>query len=221
MAKYQYDASAQRYRDPATGQFVSEDTVRGAADGLADQLSQVLANITMELVQGKSSVPDWQKRFADELVDHHLAAAAVAAGGLQNLKRAEPSAAQARLVDQLKFLRGFARDLETGRQPMDGRAVNRAKLYGAATRTAFEEQQRANWSGHVAMEERWVLSAAEHCSGCSAQAARGWVEMGSLPAVGSQHCRTNCRCRITRRRSPTSTNPCAVRQGRDLKTVVK
>lgn len=216
-----WDPSAKRYRDPDTGQFVSEDAVRGVVDQLADGLTNRLVNLTQDLLDRRTSLPTWQSQFADTLVDHHLAAAAIGAGGLDMLRRSEPSAAQARLADQLKFLRGFARDLESGRQPMDGRALNRARLYGSASRSAFEEQRRSNYAGEIEVEEIWLLSAAEHCSGCSAQASRGYVPRGSLPPIGSRQCRTHCRCRIGHRRNPTSRNPCSIKQGREFKATTK
>ena len=129
----------------------------------------------------------------DEIRAAHRAAAMLANGG-----KLTPQAAGrlgAALKKQYQFLDAFTRDIEQGKITLGPRTVARARLYAQAAMTTYQkavlERERA---AGVALY-RLVLSPAEHCAECLADAARGFVPVGSLPEIGDRECLINCKCR--------------------------
>jgi hypothetical protein len=190
---FTYDTAAGRYRGPS-GRFVPEQSVREAVDAVVDGGTQRVARLTQQLVDGALDLPGWQQQMAAELKSLHLATAVAGHGGWAQMAPADFGWVGQRLRTQYEYLRGFAADLASGAQPLDGRAVNRARLYGEAARQGYYEMQRRDGRLHGATQERRVLHAAESCAGCVAQAGRGWQPAGTLPPLGSQPCLSRCRC---------------------------
>jgi hypothetical protein len=102
------------------------------------------------------------------------------------------------LRDQYEFLRSWSNDIASGAAPNDGRLPARSRLYSEAGRATFEGVRARDQRAAGVRFERNVLHASESCSGCRAENARGWVEIGSLVPVGSRlPCRARCHCTIT------------------------
>lgn len=49
--------------------------------------------------------------------------------------------------------------------------------------------------------EETVLHASENCAQCVGLSGLGWVDVGSLPPIGSRRCLSRCRCTISRRKT--------------------
>lgn len=112
---------------------------------------------------------------------------------------------ESQIVDQLRYLRGFVLDILSGRQPLDGRALARARQYGQAPRGIYESVRGrvAELAGYT--EEMRVLHGSDHCSasarpGCI-ESAGYWASIGMLPRIGGCTCLGNCRCTIRYRRT--------------------
>lgn len=205
MAGYQYDLSASRFRDTATGRFVSDRDVRSALDAVTDAAKARVTATSQALLDGKLSLVDWQTQMMAAIKDAHLTAAMAAHGGRDMMSNADWGWTGQRIREQYDYLRNFAAEVANGQQPMDGRLTNRATLYSDAATSTYEAMQArdAKNSGQ-AMEERNVLGPVktEHCSGCLAENARGWVPLGALVPVGQRSpCRSRCRCRLVRRKA--------------------
>ena len=100
-------------------------------------------------------------------------------------------------------MRDFADDIASGKQAVDGRLAARARLYAQSGRVAFHNVERFEMERRGWDTEENVLAAAEHCSGCLAETAKGRVPIGSLTPIGQRPCRTNDRCRIRYSNSAT------------------
>lgn len=69
-----------------------------------------------------------------------------------------------------------------------------SKMYVNSVSAFFEFVHRENMK-KVAMVERRVLGAAEHCVDCIRYAEMGWQPIGTLPPIGQQSaCMVNCKC---------------------------
>lgn len=201
-----YDPATGRYRS-AAGRFVSEDLARAAVDDLTTKAAQRMDSLTARLMGGQMRLADWQDAMRAEIQAVHGTLATVAQGGRAQMSPAAWGRLSGRLRFQYDRLAVFALDLAQGRVT-EAQAVSRARSYGRSAYLTYEETRRQMAQRRGVTEEKWTRRASESCSGCQEQAARspatgGWVPAGTLPPLGSQPCRGNCRCVIQTRRAPT------------------
>jgi hypothetical protein len=197
MAETRWDAVAVRFRGP-TGRFVPESAVRGAIDDLVSTAGDRLAALTDRLKGGALPLAEWQTQMAHELKLLHMATATVAHGGKAAMAPTDYGWVGSAIKRQYDYLAGFALDMAQGKPVSAGRA----RLYAEAARQTFEEMRHRDARTRGVEQERWVRRAAESCSGCRAQSGRGWVALGQLPRLGSQQCRTRCKCYVQTRHAP-------------------
>lgn len=154
-----------------------------------EQSAVAMRNLAESLAGGSMSLAGWYERMAEEVRDAH-AAAAVAAG------EEDPAAASPALDRQLDYLDAFARDVESGSQPLDGTLAARAAMYARSALGAYAGAERRQARGAGAALERRVLDpGAEHCRECIDLAALGWQPAGTLPDIGEGcSCIVNCHC---------------------------
>lgn len=186
--------AAGRYRDRATGRFVSELTVRGDLDKYIDAKNAKLDSLTTQLRNREISLADWQTQMRNELRTAHTNAAMVARGGRDQMTNADWGRTGRELRTQYEYLDKWAADIASGKVKLDGRANIRAQLYGDASRSTYEQNRRAVASVNGYTQERRILHAKESCTDCLEYAARGWQPIGTLPRIGESVCRTNCKC---------------------------
>ncbi len=98
-----------------------------------------------------------------------------------------------RLKEQYKFLGKFAKQIEGG-LPLDGRFMNRVKLYSQSGRATYHSLEREEQAKRGMTEERCILGGNDHCTECLSEAGKGWVPIGSIVLVGQRICKSNCRC---------------------------
>jgi hypothetical protein len=166
------------------------DTARTRTQALAHRL------LAGDLVLG-----DWETAMQAELKAAHVAVGIIAHGGLAEMAPSDYGFLGARLRAQYALLRGFANDIASGRQPLTGMLRVRADLYSEASRQTFYDVLTHDAAQAGVAEARRVLHSADHCTGCVAEAARGYVPLGELAPIGSQQCRSRCRCSIQLRRA--------------------
>lgn len=194
--EYYWNEKLRRYQDVDTGRIVSNQQVRAALDAVilsAKQESRMLAN---DLLNGKLAIKDWQDRMAYLLKTQTLASYALAKGGWGQMTPADFGRAGAELKKQYAYLQRFALDIQNGKISFDGRILTRADLYTERARGTFEDVRREMARQAGFDRERRVLGIADHCPDCLDAAARGWQEIGTLPAIGDSVCRQHCHCRF-------------------------
>lgn len=197
---YTYSESSQRFRDDVTGRFVPAREVNAAVDRVIAAASNNVRTITAQLQSGAITLPQWQTQMAAEIKPLHVGAAAMGRGGFPQMSQSDYGWTGQRLRTQYGYLREFANDIASGKQPVDGRLVNRAVMYAEAARSTQREMQRRLGIMMLRQEERNVLGASDrHCAACVGCTARGWVPIGSLPPVGSRTCLSRCKCTIQTR----------------------
>jgi hypothetical protein len=197
MADLTFDSASGRFRDSA-GRYVSDARVRAVVDAVADQASARMAAASERLMAGQMSLASWQAEMQNTIKVSHLAASTLAHGGEAQMTPARYLMAAREIKAQYQYLRGFAAQIQSGEQPLNGGLISRAKQYGQAARVAFERERGRDQQSRGYQFERNVLGPArDHCSLCPELSARGWVPIGSLPPVGSRPCRAQDRCRIS------------------------
>lgn len=195
---YTYDRRLGRYRD-SRGRLISNSVVRDAVDNVADLASKRLGDLARGLQNATVSLADWHTQSMAEIKAAHVATGVAARGGWKQMAPADWGRIGQRIRREYGYLRTFATDIASGKQPLDGRLVARAEMYGQAARMTYEAIKAADDKARGMLVERNVLHGRDHCGQCPKLAARGWVPIGSLPPIGSRLCRVRDRCTIERR----------------------
>ena len=196
---YSWDTGSQRYRNVATGRWVSRQQVRQALDIALDRSRNEVARLSRELVNGGMSLADWQKAVAQEVKSMHMASAALAKGGWAQMTPQDTGRAGRIIRDEYAYLANFAAQVKSGQQKLDGSLVTRANLYAQAPRGTYHANEERGMQAQGKTECRNVLGPADHCEGCLTETSKGWVSIGALVPIGSRLCLANCRCSISYR----------------------
>jgi hypothetical protein len=156
-----------------------------------------MATASAALLEGRLSLGAWQAEMQAAIKLSHVAAAVIAHGGREQMTPARYGSVGRAIRDEYGFLREMAAQIADGRQPFDGTIATRARMYGQAARSTYERARTGDQAGRGYAFCRNVLRAAESCSGCRAETAKGVVPTGSLVPVGSRRpCLRNCKCVI-------------------------
>lgn len=224
QSPYNWDGEALRYTNP-NGSQVAQRAVKNQVNSFVDTMAEDLADITRRMNEGRLSIPQWQNQMADTVKRVHVATKTVGLGGVDRVGLDDRARMTVDIDDQLRKLLEFSRgltDLNSDRVTDEGvpdyritpkRAVDRAKLYAATARTAYEQSVHDSWidlvNSGVACEMSNVLDPmADHCEpdekkgtpGCPEETARKWVPVGDMSIPGQRTCKMNCRCYLRYRR---------------------
>lgn len=192
---FTFDPTTGRYRAP-DGQFVRENAVRSALDTVLTGEAQAMRDLTQALVEGRLPLAAWQVGMMQEIKSAHLVGTALATGGWAEMDQSDFGWVGQRIRSQYAYLRGFAADITSGRQKLDGTVLARATLYAEAGRQTHRAAIERAAKQRGMQQERNQLGAADHCSGCLSATAAGWVEIGTLVPCGSRSCLSRCHCSI-------------------------
>lgn len=193
---YVWNDKLRRYQDVDTGRIVSNQQVRAALDAVILSAKQETRDLSKQLLDGKLTLVEWQEQMAFNLKMQALASAALAKGGWAQMTASDFGRVGAELKKQYAYLQRFALDIQNGKISFDGRILTRADLYTERARGTFEDVRREMARQAGFDRERRVLGIADHCPDCLDAAARGWQEIGTLPAIGDSVCRQHCHCRF-------------------------
>lgn len=196
------------YRNDQTGQIVEARDARIAFDSYIDNSTAISKDLAISLQNGRLSLADWQTRMASHIKDVQINAAINANGGRDQMTRSDWGRTGQLIKQQYQFLDKFAEDIASGKQPLDGRFVQRSQLYtqsGETTRNVFET---VNARDAGMDEERSLLEARDNrnCEGagsCPGETNKGWQPIGTLIPIGNRICNKNCRCHFEYRNSVT------------------
>jgi hypothetical protein len=201
-SRYGWNEAAGRYVDLQTNRFVRFADVRDALESVMGASADRMHTFTQSLIDGQISLAEWQSGMLEQIKLAHTAAAASARGGWAQMSQSDWGAAGRLIRTQYDFLRNFSNQIASGEQPLNGRALVRADLYGQAARGTFEETRRRYERLMNGMEEeRRVLGEADHCPDCLDYAEEDWQPIGTLPPIGDSVCQTNCHCTFEYRRA--------------------
>jgi len=193
-----YDRRVGKYRDGATGRYVSRVSILRLVDEEAARLSTRMQSHARNLVGGGIDLQTFQKRAAEDLKLSAIRSTILGSGGRSQTTAAAYGATGRLLRDQYLFLDGFARDLAAGKLTKS-QIIQRAALYGASTRSSFHAAEKiARGREGFRLAKRVLDSAAQHCGSCLRHSTNGAyipIEQIISPGVDCL-CRSRCRCRI-------------------------
>ena len=198
-ATFAYNAKSRRYKDVASGRYISAQQVRSAVDTIIDAESEKIRGIAQSLVDGQINLAEFQIQTSALLKNLHVSMGIAACGGVNAVSEKDLGYIGSLIKEQYKYLRSMSKQIKNGQQPLDGTLVARSALYTQAARAIFEDVQSRVAESAGCTEEKSILAPADHCSQCVSEAAKGWVAIGTLIPIGSRLCRTNCRCRMLQR----------------------
>jgi hypothetical protein len=198
---YGWDRPSMRFRDLSTGKYISERMVRDYVDNIADLASREMGDLAARYRSGQITFAAWQSESMQVIKSSQIASALAAYGGRDQMNATRWGTVGQQIRIQYQYLRQFGADILSGRQRLNGRLDSRSRLYGQAVRQTYTDIRRRESAANGMLWEKNVLGAAEHCAECVAQAARGWVPIGTLIPPGRRTCRGNCRCSLAHSRT--------------------
>jgi hypothetical protein len=201
---FTFDPSVGRYRDAQTGRLIREEPIRRALDQVIDVQATQMRALSQSLIDGQINLATWQSMMMQGVKSVHVVGATLAKGGWAQMDQSDWGWTGQRVRSQYAYLRDFAAQIASGKQPLNGTALARAELYAHAGRATHRAAQERLAKERGLEQERNQLGAADHCPGCLGETARGWVPIGSLIPCGSRNCLARCRCSIIWRTVPVA-----------------
>lgn len=204
--RFVYNASVGRYRDVATGRFISEqvviDTMQARIDDGFERMDNFLSAMLAE--DSDVSLADWQRAMAIELRNMHYQMTLIGAGGIQNVTQADYGRLGQTLRAEYGYLQNFANEIADGNLS-EGQIRVRMQMYADKIWNSFWVAKTTHMKddAKATHESRELDPNAEHCTtdngkeGCIELAAKGIQPIGTLPnpADGSTPCLSRDKCR--------------------------
>lgn len=197
---FRYNAAAKRYIG-SNGRFVKVERIRGALDAFITGTVEQIEVISTQLLSGEISLAQWQTEMMLHVKNANLAGASLERGGWYNMSQADFGKMGQKIRGEYEYLRTFANQIEAGTQPLDGRLVQRARLYGEQSRVSYYEFASDSAKKDGFAEEKSILTPSESCGECIQEASRGWVPLGDLIPIGERECLSNCNCYMQYRKA--------------------
>jgi hypothetical protein len=161
-----------------------------------DIYEQKFEKLTTRFVNGNISFEDWQKRMVEQTKKAHVNMARLGRGGKDNTfaNHYLQVGTDLRKV-HYPALRQFSKDIAEGKLT-EKQIINRAKLYGSATKNSFEKGRISLFSEDLKARRR-LGACKNHCAECIAYAKEGWKNLKDIVPPGEKcTCKMNCCCSI-------------------------
>jgi hypothetical protein len=183
-----------RYRDER-GRFVASSTVRRELDRYLD--TDDPAKALAEALRGRAvNLADWEIGMRRVVKNTHLNAIALERGGYANLTHSDYGRAGQIIREQYGYLKGFAADIASGKQKLDGTLAARARLYSQAGRNSYYRSKAANMSDRVT-HQRSIRGKRDSCWQCIELNGKVFrIDDLSFPLPGRRVCNHNCGCHV-------------------------
>jgi len=192
----------QRYRDTATGRFVSSPEVRDWGQTSMNDSADHARGMAGALAERDISLGQWERNMRDQIKEEYIKQYLLGRGGRDLMTAEDWGSIGGSLTEQYSWLNKFSAQIATG-ELSEKQIAARSEMYLRSAREAFE-RGRGRAQPDVT-EVRWNITAAESCVDCIAYDDMGWQPItddvfdGNLPGSGGTRCLTNCHCFTTRR----------------------
>lgn len=201
--RYLYLTQRGAFFDIRRRRAVDPRVVRSLLDKALDRAAQGARNHTLALagrppqgVAGRMDLPAWELGMRQSVKQSTVAAHLTGSGGVKRTHVDALARMQKTVEEQFAYLRRFAEQLETGEQPLDGRAQARAAAYVQSARAEHMNARRDVARAVGYDQKRSIRYNGDSCKGCIQMEQRGWVPIDDetyIP-IGKRECLSNCRC---------------------------
>ncbi len=187
---FTFDTGSARYRNTATGRYVSNAQVTGLRDAFADRVMTRTDSIVSRLVSGDNTIADFESAMRQHVRDVHLAEYTLGRGGRAVMTQADYGRTGYYLRDQYGYLRKFRDEIAAGTLT-DEQIKARARLYTEDAIGAFERGRKAAFDLAGIAYVKYVTAGDERvCPTCSPDSGKIFL-LREVPAI-PRH--TRCRC---------------------------
>lgn len=197
-----FDAVSGLWRFLSGSRRVPASRVRLGVLRVSKFTEREMRDLTTRLVSGEISREQWYNAMRQAMKDEYRAAWLASIGGKGNYTRSEISKFGHAMRPHYRWLNNFLEELNSGKQPLNGRAVVRAGMYGRAGNGIYQNNLRRVASENGFRYARRVLGETEnHCHdtanrpGCIELAALGFVSIEQVVEIGDASCFSNCLCK--------------------------
>ena len=191
---YTWNPTQARYRDTATGKFISADTVVATSRASIAATGDIAGGLAAQYKSSELAAKEFKTIMRQEIKGEYIRQYVLARGGLEQMTPKDWGVLGSQIKPQYAYLSDFVTALP---DLSEAAIAARAKMYiNSANQAAGKGAEAAVKASGEFTEERWVLDGGEHCSDCEGYAAQGWVALGELPTPGdgSTQCKSNCLC---------------------------
>lgn len=143
---FSFDTGSARYRNTATGRYVSNSQITGLRDAFADRVMGRTDGVVSRLVSGDITISDFESAMRQHVRDVHLAEYTLGRGGRAVMTQADYGRTGYYLRDQYGYLRKFRDEIAAGNLT-DEQIKARARLYTEDAIGAFERGRLAAFEG--------------------------------------------------------------------------
>lgn len=199
---YTFDLRSARYRSKRTGRFVDPTAVRRALDAALQNQAATARDLSARLAARSIDVDAWELGMRDVIRNTQIFASAAGRGGFAQMDAREFGLVGQRVRRQNEFLTKRVQQIRDG-LPLNATFLQSTEGYAKAAKPAFlaARQDAVQSSGFD--ETATDLHPAEHCQGCTREAARGFVKIGTEVPIGDRECGPHDRCTQRFRNSQT------------------
>lgn len=205
LNRWRWEPELDRYRNLATGRFVSRAQVVDLVDQLVDRTTESATDtLATMLADHRLSAADWKQAMGRTIKNAYIQQTELAAGGRTNVTQEMWGSVGGQLAEQYGYLDQFARDIEAG-SLTEAQIRARSAMYLNSSREAFWRIKDRQARDRGQTQERWITVGDDSvCSPCVDAGGMGWQPIGTFAQPGSgrvlvspeTNCQglTNCRC---------------------------
>ena len=199
LPEYRWNSKAKRYIN-SSGDFVKFDTIRFELDKVLDDISLDMRKLSQSFRAGNIDGATLQREGMLLIKQAHLTGGALEKGGWFQMTQSDFGRVGQVVRGEYEFFRNMLKDIESGKQKLNGSLDARMALYGQMGRSTFHGFETETMIELGKVGESNILSGRDHCKddireGCPTQTAKGIVPIGTLVPIGRRTCLSNCRCR--------------------------
>lgn len=204
--KYFYNLITGTYRISGTRRLITQQQMRNAVRRISLQAKKEMSKLTQQLISGLILASFWYTEMIDYMTVLYRTIWVLSVGGFLFEDEIARNEFYAFILLQYNHIDNFYEQILNKSQPLDGRAMVRAQLYGTYGNSMWQNTllQRMIELGYT--EAKRILGQNEnHCYkssdrlGCIELAQKGWQSIEQIAPIGNATCYSNCQCHIVYR----------------------
>lgn len=201
LSTYRYDPSKDAYY--LNQNRVSDSQLRETVKKLSNESALQMRKVTQQLIAGVIILDTWYLRMQSLMYALYKTIWLLSIGGYLFDDDTQRNLFYLFVLLSYEKLDNFAYQMDHGTQPLDGRAMNRAGLYGRYGNGMWQNIIYEKMIRLGKTEAKNILGPTEdHCNdsadrpGCIEITKRGWIPIEQMVSVGDRTCYTNCLCHV-------------------------